>query len=120
MFRDVTETVCAQQPEPFFAVGAWYRDFTQTSDEEVRTLLEEEPGTYFLTDFLVRGFDRIVMRPLGLGDELRAAPDENRDFACLIEDCRGLVDLIGVGNMAAFEPSVGDVMRHVAPSWMAM
>jgi hypothetical protein len=34
--------------------------------EEVRTLLEEEPGTYFLTDFLVRGFDRIVMRPLGL------------------------------------------------------
>jgi putative phosphoribosyl transferase len=26
-------------PEPFFGVGAWYDDFTQTSDEEVRVLL---------------------------------------------------------------------------------
>jgi hypothetical protein len=34
--------------------------------EEVRTLMEQEPGTYFLTDFLVRGFDRVVIRPLGL------------------------------------------------------
>ena len=25
-----------------------------------------EPGTYFLTDFLVRSFDRLVVRPLGL------------------------------------------------------
>src|SRR5207237_3752947 len=25
-----------------------------------------EPGTYFLTDFLVRAFDRVVVRPLGL------------------------------------------------------
>jgi len=27
---------------------------------------EHEPGTYFLTDFLVRGFDRVVWRGLGL------------------------------------------------------
>jgi predicted phosphoribosyltransferase len=26
-------------PEPFFAVGQWYDDFTQTTDEEVRDLL---------------------------------------------------------------------------------
>lgn len=26
-------------PEPFVAVGMWYRDFTQTTDDEVRTLL---------------------------------------------------------------------------------
>ena len=33
------ETVCARTPEPFAAVGLWYRDFSQTSDEEVRALL---------------------------------------------------------------------------------
>ncbi len=36
----VDEVVCALTPEPFYAVGLWYRDFSQTSDEEVRDLLE--------------------------------------------------------------------------------
>jgi len=35
----VEEVVCARTPEPFHAVGAWYRNFTQTTDEEVRDLL---------------------------------------------------------------------------------
>jgi predicted phosphoribosyltransferase len=34
------EVVCATTPEPFFAVGQWYKDFAQTTDEEVRELLE--------------------------------------------------------------------------------
>lgn len=34
------ETVCAFTPEPFEAVGRWYADFEQTSDEEVQELLE--------------------------------------------------------------------------------
>jgi predicted phosphoribosyltransferase len=33
------EVVCAMTPEPFQAVGLWYSDFTQTTDEEVRDLL---------------------------------------------------------------------------------
>lgn len=33
------EVVCAEMPEPFYAVGQWYDDFTQTSDEEVRDFL---------------------------------------------------------------------------------
>jgi predicted phosphoribosyltransferase len=33
--------VCARTPEPFMAVGLWYRDFTATGDEEVRRLLEQ-------------------------------------------------------------------------------
>jgi putative phosphoribosyl transferase len=36
----VDEIVCAFTPEPFYAVGLWYEDFSQTSDEEVRELLE--------------------------------------------------------------------------------
>ena len=37
------EIVCARTPEPFSAVGQWYRDFSQTSDAEVRALLHERP-----------------------------------------------------------------------------
>jgi predicted phosphoribosyltransferase len=36
---EVDEVVCAVTPEPFYAVGLWYEDFSQTSDEEVRELL---------------------------------------------------------------------------------
>src|SRR5256714_962341 len=39
-FRDeVDEIICAITPDPFYAVGIWYEDFSQTSDEEVRELL---------------------------------------------------------------------------------
>ena len=34
------EVVCAATPEPFRAVGLWYDDFAQTSDAEVRELLD--------------------------------------------------------------------------------
>ena len=33
--------ICAAMPEPFQAVELWYEDFSQTSDQEVRDLLEE-------------------------------------------------------------------------------
>jgi predicted phosphoribosyltransferase len=36
----VDEIVCLRTPEPFHAVGAWYEDFSQTTDAEVRELLE--------------------------------------------------------------------------------
>lgn len=35
------EVVCAETPDPFFAVGSWYVDFDQTTDAEVRELLVE-------------------------------------------------------------------------------
>jgi putative phosphoribosyl transferase len=37
--RDADEVICPATPEPFFAVGQWYRDFEQTTDEEVHDLL---------------------------------------------------------------------------------
>jgi putative phosphoribosyl transferase len=40
MRLEVDEVVCAITPEPFYAVGLWYEDFAQTTDEEVRGLLE--------------------------------------------------------------------------------
>ena len=47
-FSDIAdEIVCARAPESFAAVGQWYRDFSETSDEEVCELLREraEPAT---------------------------------------------------------------------------
>jgi predicted phosphoribosyltransferase len=38
--REVDECVCATTPEPFYAVGIWYEDFSQTTDDEVRDFLE--------------------------------------------------------------------------------
>jgi predicted phosphoribosyltransferase len=37
---EVDEVVCAATPEPFEGVGKWYEDFSQTTDEKVRELLE--------------------------------------------------------------------------------
>jgi putative phosphoribosyl transferase len=37
----VDEVVCAETPESFAAVGQWYEDFSQTTDEEVRDLLRQ-------------------------------------------------------------------------------
>jgi putative phosphoribosyl transferase len=39
--READELVCPMTPEPFMAVGLWYREFSPTSDEEVRELLDQ-------------------------------------------------------------------------------
>src|SRR5947209_10552172 len=44
-FEDlVDEVVCEVTPSPFRAVGLWYDDFSQTTDEEVRALLSRPAG----------------------------------------------------------------------------
>ena len=35
----VDDVVCGATPEPFYAVGLWYEDFSQTTDDEVHELL---------------------------------------------------------------------------------
>ena len=35
------QVVAVAMPEPFLGVGAWYADFTQTTDDEVRALLDQ-------------------------------------------------------------------------------
>jgi predicted phosphoribosyltransferase len=39
--KEVDEVFCATTPVLFRAIGAFYEDFTQTTDEEVRSLLSE-------------------------------------------------------------------------------
>jgi predicted phosphoribosyltransferase len=44
-----SQIVCAETPEPFQAVGRWYDDFSQTTDEEVHDLLERARGGSHVT-----------------------------------------------------------------------
>ena len=39
--RVADDCICAATPEPFYGVGAWYLDFEQTSDDQVRQLLAQ-------------------------------------------------------------------------------
>lgn len=39
--REVDEVICVSTPEPFYGVGAWYEDFSQTTDKEVCELLDK-------------------------------------------------------------------------------
>ena len=41
----VTDVICASTPEPFQAVGLWYEQFDQTSDDEVIELLRRSAAT---------------------------------------------------------------------------
>jgi hypothetical protein len=43
--------------------------------EVIANLFEEEPGTYLLTDYLVRTFDNTVIKSLGLHDHPELWPD---------------------------------------------
>lgn len=42
--READEVICAWRPERFHAVGEWYADFAQTTDDEVIDLLDEGGG----------------------------------------------------------------------------
>jgi hypothetical protein len=48
--------------------------------ERLRRLLADEPGTYVLTDFLVRSFDRVVVRELGLDRHPELRDDYFRNY----------------------------------------
>jgi len=41
--KEADEVVCCEVPESFYAVSMWYEEFDQTSDQEVRELLEAAP-----------------------------------------------------------------------------
>jgi len=42
MKEKADDVICAITPEPFYAVGRWYQDFSQTADEEVGILLARQ------------------------------------------------------------------------------
>jgi hypothetical protein len=87
-------------------------------------LSEAEPGTFYLTDFLLRHFDRLVRRSLGLDRHPELAAEYFRHYKKLvylsqsetpgaIERARGIADSFGF----AFEyryTGYGDLGTHLA------
>src|SRR5215469_11131234 len=64
--------------------------------DRVRALFEREPGTYLLTDFLVRSFDRTVVAGLGLDRHPELWADyfgEYRKLVWLAQDRNAVLDL---------------------------
>jgi putative phosphoribosyl transferase len=53
--RDADDVIAVETPEPFFAIGGWYSDFSPTSDDEVIELLAQAGA--------VSGADREIMIP---------------------------------------------------------
>ena len=59
--RDVCDVIlCVEVPDPFYAVGEWYRDFSQTSDDEVVELLRSATGERRLPGADVPSEDRLL------------------------------------------------------------
>src|SRR5262249_43574542 len=82
---DADEVVCATTPEPFVAVGRWYEDFTQTTDDEVRELLgSRDPPDAAETRRDATGSAR--------ADAVRSAAQA---LAGVADDYGRLVDLVG-------------------------
>jgi predicted phosphoribosyltransferase len=60
--READDAICAISPEPFYAVGLWYEDFSETTDDDVRALLARREETA-----------AFVNREAPVGEELRDA-----------------------------------------------
>lgn len=62
--REGYEVICLEAPTDFMAVGQWYRDFAQTSDSEVLTLLEryshQMPSPVVTTEIVI-GEDQVEL-----------------------------------------------------------
>ena len=94
------EVVCAATPEPFYAVGLWYRDFSPTSDDEVRELLRRstrQPDSTTATPSNAHSAGGRSMQTIAPVDAVRAAAHPIADVET---DLAPLVQLAGGGRFA--------------------
>jgi putative phosphoribosyl transferase len=75
--QSADEVVCLETPEPFWAVGPWYEDFTPTTDAEVIALLDRAQvfDTGLLADRPEIAVADIVVGPESLPATLTVPPD---------------------------------------------
>jgi len=73
--------------------------------DEVHAALEEEPGTYFLTDFLARTFEHTVVRELGLDRWPELREDYFRSYTRVL----WLAQADTPGNRRAAERAAGRI-----------
>ena len=73
--READDVICAVTPQPFHAVGLWYADFSQTTDEEVRDLLARAARDHEPTGEMVLNSPRPTAEGAGEADHARREPD---------------------------------------------
>lgn len=90
--HEADAVVCADLPEPFWAVGAAYRDFTQTSDDEVRRLLGRAQAAGAADPDAARSDDApdptVLRRLRAAAIPLEGGPDDYDPLLALIGDAR--------------------------------
>ncbi len=59
---EVDEVVCLMTPEPFYAISVWYEEFPQTSDRQVRDLLERA------REVVSHGAEKGLLQPVWAGN----------------------------------------------------
>lgn len=80
-------------------------------EARIAELLEEEPGTYLLTDFLVRSFDRTVWAELGLD----RYPELREDYFGHYTRCVWLAqDAAGPGDASGPDPELAALAQRAA------
>lgn len=85
----VEDLICLVAPEDFQAVGQWYRDFRQVSNEEAMAMIEDDPPAPASEDAIV-GEIRRLARPLPNGGARKlAAALANRRVVMLGEATHG-------------------------------
>ncbi len=111
--------------------GAHCYDF-YTGAETLAEMAAEEPGTFYLTDFLVRHFDRLVKRGLGLerhphlmqsyfGNYKRVmylAQDDSPELERLARDHANYLGLEYVSHRTGLAP-LDIVLRERAEAWQS-
>lgn len=81
----------------------------------IASLMEQEPGTYFLTDFLAVGFDRLVWRSLGLDRYPALLPDYFGNYRQVVWlAARRTADLERAAQRAADRMHLPLVVRDVS------
>ena len=72
------DRVCAEEGVTRIPGAHCYEFYTDSGD--FRALAKEEPGSFYLTDFLVRHFDRLVTKGLGLDRRPQLMPVYFRNY----------------------------------------
>jgi erythromycin esterase-like protein/predicted phosphoribosyltransferase len=85
------DVICAITPEPFQAVGRWYQDFSQTTDEEVEALLSRRN---------VPDNSRVTEMPTADGALIKALSETAYPLAGSARDYDPLVGRIGEARFA--------------------
>ena len=101
MRGDADEVICLEMPGRFLAIGEWYEDFAQTSDEEVIALLRAARA---------RQAEQEHERPADEAEEQVAGDQAEPGIAEA-----GRADLDGLVDMMPFAAGLGIVLDAAAP-----